>query len=898
MHVFGWPISTKVASLEWKVRSKVDVRQPRRVSRGLELNVDGNKVKKPGVSTGVIREAYNRPGSSYAKVVKVSQRKGNMKDSNMNFQYASDENDTERVEVINWEKELYDSSWLNLCTVGVFKKFSDVHSMIKRCSEWNIHLSSFYVGDKNILWKFKSKEERNVFIRRRELCADFFSFVGSWSLAITPQCRLVRVEFRGIPLNAWCEEFFLKLGWDIGEPLMIEDETFHKEVLHRGDSTIAEVAGFDANMMTQVVPRKKKEKSLGSKTIGATVFNSSTSQLPSAEVSNCRKVIQFDLGFGLANDNVVVGKGKSVEKSGSSEESVESSYDEGHEGLQNFGGESSMAGACQRVDSNIVIDLSRGSGGDLGKKLDSSFKDALINGGNGSNTGRGSWNLEEELSKVIEKGVAMGQFKVPNIVNKSGNTTVGSSGDSAGGWSLSDEVVKVIEMGCALGFDFNGKVGRVAAEIDRREKDDEARYLTIKALGRMEKRKMARNLVVRTRSTILFIQESKLNHFDSKVIKSLGDSYLLKGVGVEANGAAGGVITLWNEDSLGVMSCIYNNQCIILAGILSPINKESERKGGNGSVSWMRNFKVFAVAVNVIDLPLQGMAFTWSNNRENESWARLNRFLCDPIFLSWFPKLVQKGLGRSLSDHNPVILGELEVDWGPKPFHFWIAWLEDNKLMVDVRKKWMNCQSGSSAGPILRHKINVVMCLLKAHAIKRKSEENSIEILEADLATIEGRDEVCGWSAGLREERSSCLVKLWKQEGLQVSQILEEERRMLEVNFSVGEVWKAVCDCDGNKVPSLDGLNLNFIKANWDMIKGDFMNFLHVFYNDGSVVKDFNYTFIALIPKIKGPSSLQEYRPISLVGSLYKVLAKVLANRLKVVMDSVIGSSQLAFVKG
>ncbi|KAK3199765.1 hypothetical protein Dsin_023180 [Dipteronia sinensis] len=135
-------------------------------------------------------------------------------------------------------------------------------------------------------------------------------------------------------------------------------------------------------------------------------------------------------------------------------------------------------------------------------------------------------------------------------------------------------------------------------------------------------------------------------------------------------------------------------------------------------------------------------------------------------------------------------------------------------------------------------------------------------------------------------------------EGLQVNHISVQERMKLEVEFSEDEVWKALSECDGNKAPGPDGLHINFIKANWELIKGDFMIFMHTFYHDGSVIKGFNCTFIGLIPKIKILISLQDFRPISLVGSLYKVLAKVLANRLKMVMDSVIGPSQMAFVKG
>ncbi|KAK3184731.1 hypothetical protein Dsin_032017 [Dipteronia sinensis] len=57
-------------------------------------------------------------------------------------------------------------------------------------------------------------------------------------------------------------------------------------------------------------------------------------------------------------------------------------------------------------------------------------------------------------------------------------------------------------------------------------------------------------------------------------MKSLGGSVLNKGVGVEAKGSAGGVISLWNDDGFKVSSCIYNDRCIILSGVLTSINKE------------------------------------------------------------------------------------------------------------------------------------------------------------------------------------------------------------------------------------------------------------------------------------------------------------------------------------
>ena len=75
----------------------------------------------------------------------------------------------------------------------------------------------------------------------------------------------------------------------------------------------------------------------------------------------------------------------------------------------------------------------------------------------------------------------------------------------------------------------------------------------------------------------------------------------------------------------------------------------------------------------------------------------------------------------------------------------------------------------------------------------------------------------------------------------------------LEVDFSEEEVWAAVCNCDGNKVSGLNGLNFNFIKAYWDVIQADFMRFINEFHSNGQVVKDLNKTFIALIPKCIHP---------------------------------------------
>jgi len=125
-----------------------------------------------------------------------------------------------------------------------------------------------------------------------------------------------------------------------------------------------------------------------------------------------------------------------------------------------------------------------------------------------------------------------------------------------------------------------------------------------------------------------------------------------------------------------------------------------------------------------------------------------------------------------------------------------------------------------------------------------------------------------------------------------------EEGATLTRPFSVDEVRRAVWDCENYKSPGPDGINFGFIKEFWDTLKDDVMRFLGEFHRNGKLARGINSTFIALIPKIDNPQCLHDFRPISLVSSLYKILAKVLANRLCGVIGSVISDSQSAFIKG
>ena len=90
------------------------------------------------------------------------------------------------------------------------------------------------------------------------------------------------------------------------------------------------------------------------------------------------------------------------------------------------------------------------------------------------------------------------------------------------------------------------------------------------------------------------------------------------------------------------------------------------------------------------------------------------------------------------------------------------------------------------------------------------------------------------------------------------------------------------------KAPGKDGLPAIFYQKYWEKIGVSITNCcLNVLNNEGSV-KDFNSTIIVLIPKIQSPEFVSDYRPISLCNVLYKIMAKVIANRFRNVLGSVI----------
>lgn len=84
----------------------------------------------------------------------------------------------------------------------------------------------------------------------------------------------------------------------------------------------------------------------------------------------------------------------------------------------------------------------------------------------------------------------------------------------------------------------------------------------------------------------------------------------------------------------------------------------------------------------------------------------------------------------------------------------------------------------------------------------------------------------------------------------------------------------------------------------WNTVGEDFKKMIRDFFENGDLPKIVNTTWVTLIPKMHGACELKDYIPISMVGFIYKVVAKILALRIKKVMPFLVGETQSAFIKG
>lgn len=357
--------------------------------------------------------------------------------------------------------------------------------------------------------------------------------------------------------------------------------------------------------------------------------------------------------------------------------------------------------------------------------------------------------------------------------------------------------------------------------------------------------------------------------------------------------------------------------------------------------------------------------------------SKLDRFLVCNNFLRLFPNASATALPRELSDHCPISLHTVEVDFGKAPFRFFNSWMQRKGFENLVRDSWEKFRGYGIPDVYMAAKLRFLkneiktwratdytkeMMELKELKNRTQDLDNAAEI--RCLSSAEFNERLCGFQR-ITELEKFVLMDLkqrsrikWIMDGdensrffhgyvnnkrcknrihgLMVdgewttdptkiknvvynfyqekfqerwpsrpkfisgsfSRLSPRSRSEIEEPFTIDEIMRAVWACGGDKAPRPDGFTFSFIKRYWEILQHDIVKFVKYFERYGKLERGCNSSFINIIPKIKDPLHLRDYRPISLIGCQYKIISKILANRIKGVIDQNIGEAQSAYVEG
>ncbi|WOL07716.1 hypothetical protein Cni_G16463 [Canna indica] len=137
-------------------------------------------------------------------------------------------------------------------------------------------------------------------------------------------------------------------------------------------------------------------------------------------------------------------------------------------------------------------------------------------------------------------------------------------------------------------------------------------------------------------------------------------------------------------------------------------------------------------------------------------------------------------------------------------------------------------------------------------------------------------------------------IQLWPQ----FPSVTDSFKNSLIAPFFKTEIWNTINSMANGKSHGIDDFTVEFYKSYWEIISDDLLNYFHHFHCTGFIPFEWNKIIITSIPKCQNPNRVKDFRPIALCNMSYRILTKLLANRLKVCLPTLIFKEQSAFIKG
>ncbi|XP_071687386.1 uncharacterized protein [Rutidosis leptorrhynchoides] len=386
--------------------------------------------------------------------------------------------------------------------------------------------------------------------------------------------------------------------------------------------------------------------------------------------------------------------------------------------------------------------------------------------------------------------------------------------------------------------------------------------------------------------------KSKIMHFDLLRVKSLWGNYrfdfscilgswnhhdgVYYMINVYTPQDAAPKASLW----LVIFDFVLNHMgYFMIFGDFNVVRFEVERSGSEFLLSVENDFNSFIDNANLVDVPLGGRAFTWMST-PGSKLSKLDRFLLSDDCVDVLHDVHVMVLDTGCFDHNLLLLHIQKLDYGHylldsfHPGYFVMVLMRRSSEVSCLQEIYLLLSSlelridyGTDSN---EDKSNRAALLLEMQSLENL---HDLYIMQKarDKWIKDGDDNTKYFHDVLKFKRRTQSVNDDSYPHLtDATSLTDSDRAFFGECLSMHEVKVAMWDCGGDKTPGSDGYPFFFFKHYWDLVKDDVYNLVNI----------------------------KDFRPISLIGSFYKIVAKILVNRLCSVIHRVISCEQSAFIRG
>ncbi|GJT29692.1 reverse transcriptase [Tanacetum coccineum] len=187
-----------------------------------------------------------------------------------------------------------------------------------------------------------------------------------------------------------------------------------------------------------------------------------------------------------------------------------------------------------------------------------------------------------------------------------------------------------------------------------------------------------------------------------------------------------------------------------------------------------------------------------------------------------------------------------------------------------------------------------------ARATSRRKRNNLLKLRTEDERWVNDTNGLCNMMSSYFDDlfQSTCPKQCAEVVSCLDRYLCDTDINMLGNPITECEVYDAVLQMHPSKAHGPDGMTALFYQKFWNIVGPSTVNVMTEFFRTGIMPPNINKTLITLIPKVPSPKSLKYLRPISLCNVIYKIISKVIANRLKGALPTLIDETKSAFVRG